>query len=156
PRTARAGGGRAERRDIHAKSDAPEPACAPRAGERAHGGDREPGREQVREAHAARMAAERPRAVEAVAEMLARQRCERIAGHVVPSHLCHAYEPRPAVEKARGHLRVLVDRPALVPAAGREQRRAAPHAAEHAGVELALLPHPLLAAPLARPAAAER
>ena len=66
-------------------------------------------------------------------------------------------QPFVALEEPARHLRVLVARPALIPAAVGEQRLARPHAGEYAGVQVVLARLGVaVARPLTRAAAAQR
>jgi hypothetical protein len=84
------------------------------------------------------MAARRLLAVLAVAPVLPGELAQRVARDVAGGHLGQADDPPAASADARGQLAVLVDRPALVPAALGEHRVALPDAGE-AAVDLDLV-----------------
>ena len=113
--------------------------------------DHEAGREHGRAPHARRVVAARLGAVEAVAPVLAPERLERVARRVERAQLRDADDPAAPLEEPRRQLGVLVDGPAVVPAAVLVERLALPDAREDAGVDVLLL----LGLPLARAARAE-
>ena len=86
-----------------------------------------------------RVVAARLGAVEAVAPVLLGELLQRVARHVQRAQLGHADDPAAALEEPRRQLGVLVDGPAVVPAAVLVERRALPDSREDAGVDVLLL-----------------
>ena len=138
----------------------PEPRRAPggfRRSQGEHGVEDERGRQEMRAAQRVRVAPGCLHPILAIAQVLTPQARQRASRHVGGSHPREADQPLAASQKTPRHLRVRVARPALIPAAVLEQRRACPDAAEHARVELELIGTVgIRATPLARPAAAQR
>src|SRR5579884_774797 len=97
----------------------------------------------MRDAHALRVHAARLRTVEAVARVLPRKVAHARTRYVARRHRRQHDDPPARREHARAELRVLVDRPALVPAADPFDEGAVEDARE-AGrrVELLVLPPP--------------
>ena len=77
-------------------------------------------------------------AVHAVAQVLARERAQRVSWRVLRAELGQGDDATATAQNASGHLGVLVDRPPLIPAAEAVEQPARPHPGEDARRELDL------------------